>query len=534
MLRLGGNADDTRMVIAAAFQKQKSTEDIAALLQNTFHGGNGFKTPEGELSAWYAADGIHIAPGRSAEYVRTAQVIAWQDAAARISQLMDSGAYASNVELAEAGQHERMQLAQALWYLKHDLSDEAREQGYLSCMDTLRGGGFPDETARLAEQLTNTDFRETLSGEFAQFYAAHEQDRSLLRFHYHKLENIWQSLRDLSLPRREYSSEMTAVPELARFITEDEIDHALDRGSGVEGGKGRIYEYFTADHTGKEKAAFLKDEYGIGGHTHAVSGASGSYEDHSAKGITLKKAGCANVELSWTKVAARIDALIQKDRFLSPREKERYAQLQREKEAERTAQTDYNAIKEAHPDDIVLFQVGDFFEIYGEDAKQAAELLDLNLTTRAMPGAGRVAMCGVPSHNLEMYVEKLRDTYDVTIAAAPDFRAERHIYTLRSIDHEAEAAIDAYEAEFGADGTRVFRDPAAEQPQPTVAELFEGYKLTVGNALVADDAFLNACRNSDRENAYLEGAAAIRRIVMASEDLQDFFYNNRHAEVFGT
>ena len=533
VLRLGGNEDNTRMVIAAAFQKQKSTEDIAALLQSTFHGGNGFKTPEGELSAWYAADGIHIAPGRSAEYVRSAQVIAWQDAAAHISQLMDSGAYASNVELAEAGQHERMQLAQALWYLKHDLSDEAREQGYLSCMDTLRGGGFPDETARLAEQLTNTDFRETLSGEFTQFYAAHEQDRSLLRFHYHKLENIWQSLRDLSLPRREYSSEMAAVPELGRFITEDEIDHTLDRGSGVEGGKSRIYEYFTADHTGKEKAAFLKDEYGIGGRSHAVSGASHSDESHDSRGIVLKKASCANVELSWTKVAARIDSLIQKDRFLSPREKERYAQLQREKEAERElptqAQIDYNAIKEAHPDDIVLFQVGDFFEMYGEDAKQAAELLDLNLTTRAIPGAGRV----------EMYVEKLRDKYDVTIAEAPDFRGERHIYTLRSIDHEAEAAINAYEAEFGADGTRVFRDPAAEQPQPTVAELFEQYKLTVGNALVADDAFLNACRNSDRENAYLEGAAAIRRIVMESGDLQlaqlyfdmPAFHNRLHQEL---
>ena len=88
MLRLGGNADNTRMVIAAAFQKQKPVEDIAALLQNTFHGGNGFKTPEGELSVWYAVDGIHIAPGRSAEYVRSAQVIAWQDAAAHISQLM--------------------------------------------------------------------------------------------------------------------------------------------------------------------------------------------------------------------------------------------------------------------------------------------------------------------------------------------------------------------------------------------------------------------------------------------------------------
>ena len=524
VLRLGGNSDNTRMVITAAFQKQKSVEDIAALLQNTFHGGNGFKMPEGELSAWYAVDGIHIAPGRSAEYVRSAQVIAWQDAAARISQLMDSGAYASNVELAEAGQHERMQLAQALWYLKHDLSDEAREQGYLSCMDTLRGGGFPDETARLAEQLTNTDFRDTLSGEFAQFYAAHEQDRSLLRFHYHKLDQIWQSLRDLSLPRRAYSSEMTAVPELARFITEDEIDHALDRGSGVEGGKGRIYEYFTADHTGKEKAAFLKDEYGIGGRSHAVSGASHSDESHDSRGIVLKKAGCANVELSWTKVAARIDSLIQKDRFLSPREKERYAQLQREKEAERElptqAQIDYNSIKEAHPDDIVLFQVGDFFEMYGEDAKQAAELLDLNLTTRAIPGAGRVEMCGVPSHNLEMYVEKLRDKYDVTIAEAPDFRGERHIYTLRSIDHEAEAAINAYEAEFGADGTRVFRDPAAEQVQPTVQERLEHYRPVVMAAVSEDTAYRNACGHSDRENAEIECNAAVRRAVLNSKDME--------------
>ena len=524
VLRLGGNEDDTRMVIAAAFQKQKSTEDIAALLQSTFHGGNGFKTPEGELSAWYAVDGILIAPGRSAEYVRSAQVIAWQDAAVRISELIDSGAYASNVELAEAGQHERMQLAQALWYLKHDLSDEAREQGYLSCMDTLRGGGFPDETARLAERLTDSSFRDTLSGEFAQFYAAHEQDRSLLRFHYHKLDQIWQSLRELPLPRRDFSSEMTAVPELARFITEDEIDHALDRGSGVEGGKGRIYEYFTADHTGKEKAAFLKDEYGIGGRSHAVSGASHSDESHDSRGIVLKKAGCANMELSWTKVAARIDSLIQKDRFLSPREKERYAQLQQEKETERElpvqAQTDYNAVKEAHPDDIVLFQVGDFFEIYSEDAKQAAELLDLNLTTRAIPGAGRVEMCGVPSHNLEMYVEKLRDKYDVTIAEAPDFRGERHIYTLRSIDHEAEAAINAYEAEFGADGTRVFRDPAAEQVQPTVQERLEHYRPVVMAAVSEDTAYRNACGHSDRENAEIECNAAVRRAVLNSKDME--------------
>ena len=200
----------------------------------------------------------------------------------------------------------------------------------------------------------------------------------------------------------------------------------------------------------------------------------------------------------------------------------------------------YNSIKEMHPDDIVLYQVGDFFEIYGEDAKQASSLLDMNLTTRNIPDVGRVTMCGIPAHSLEQYVEKLRDKYDVTIAAAQDASNERRIYTLRSTDHEAEAAINTYEAEFGADGTRVFRDPAAEQPpQPTVRELFDGYKLTVGNALSKDTAFINACRNSDRQNAYLEGADAIRRIVTASDDLQlvrlyfdmPAFHNRLHQEL---
>ena len=201
---------------------------------------------------------------------------------------------------------------------------------------------------------------------------------------------------------------------------------------------------------------------------------------------------------------------------------------------------DYNSIKEMHPDDIVLYQVGDFFEIYGEDAKQAASLLDMNLTTRNIPGAGRVEMCGLPSHNLEMYVEKLRDKYDVTIAEASDFRGERHIYTLRSIDHEAEAAINAYEAEFGADGTRMFRDPAAEQVQPTVQERLEHYRPVVMAAVSEDTAYRNACGHSDRENAEIECNAAVRRAVLNSKDMELIrlfsdvpeFRSRLHQEVF--
>ena len=539
ILRMEGNADYARMKIATEFSKGKSVEEIAAFLQSSFHGGNGVVTENGRYSAWYAEDGIHIANGDAARYLTSAKVVSWQEAAARISELLEQGEYATNVELAEAPGHECAELAQSVWYLRQDLSEKARAQGYLSCLSDMRGGGFPEETARLAERLRDPAFREVLMDDFAQLRSDYREDRSLLRFHYHKPDKIEQGLRELSLPRREYCTEMAEIPAVQRFITEDEIAATLTRGSNIAGGKGRIYAYFKEKHSPKEQADFLKDEYGIGGRSHAVSGASHSGEDHSGKGVSLKKQDCPEIQLNWANVAKRISELIRKDRFLTPEEKTQYEQLQRQTAARSAAWNDYNAVKEAHPDDLVLFQVGDFFELYGEDAKQAAGLLDMNLTSRSIPGAGRVEMCGVPLHNLEMYVEKLRDKYDVTIAEAPDFRGERRVYTLRSVDHEAEAAIDAQEAEFGADGTRVFRDPAAEQVQPTVQELFERYRLSVGNALSKDEAFLNACRNSDRQNAYLEGAAAIRRIVTESGDLQltrlyfdmPAFHNRLHQEL---
>jgi len=539
ILRMEGNADYARMKIATEFSKGKSVEEIAAFLQSSFHGGNGIVTESGRYSAWYAEDGIHIANGDAARYLTSAKVVSWQEAAERIGQLLTQDEYTTNVELAEAPGHERAELAQSIWYLRQDLSEKARAQGYLSCLSDMRGGGFPEETARLAERLTDPAFREVLMDDFAQLQSDYREDRSLLRFHYHKPDNIEQGLRELSLPRREYRTEMAEIPAVQRFITEDEIAATLTRGSNIAGGKGRIYAYFKEKHSPKEQADFLRKEYGIGGRSHAVSGASHSGEDHSGKGVSLKKQDCPEIQLNWANVAKRISELIRKDRFLTPEEKTQYEQFQRQTAARSAAWNDYNAVKEAHPDNIVLFQVGDFFEMYGEDAKQAAELLNMNLTTRNIPGAGRVEMCGVPADRLEEYVESLRDKYDVTISTKGENSSERHTYTLRSVDHEAEAAINAYEAEFGADGTRVFRDPAAEQAQPTVQELFERYRLSVGNALSRDEAFLNACRNSDRQNAYLEGAAAIRRIVMESGDLQlaqlyfdmPAFHNRLHQEL---
>ena len=540
ILRAGGNADAARMKIAAEFSKQKPLEDRAAFLKALYHGGNGLITDNGRLSAWYGDDGIHIATGDTSRYLRSAQVIGWADAAERIEELLDGGAFATNLEVTEAPRYERLGIAVDVWNLYHDFSDEAKPLGYLSCLGNIHSTSFPEETERLTDDLLNPAFRDRLLSEYKVFMDAYRENRALLRFHYHKSQALLTRLEDLSIPRKEFRSDMEAVPETGKFITEDEIAASLANGSSFEGGKTRIYAFFQTSHTPKENADFLKKEYGIGGHTHAVSRESGSYEDHGSKGITLKKAGCADVQMNWNKVASRISELIRMNRYFTPDEQALYDKAQAQDVVRNTAYDSYNVIKEAHPDNIVLFQVGDFFELYGEDAKQAAELLDLNLTTREIPGAGRVEMCGVPSHNLEMYVEKLRDKYDVTIAEAPDFRGERHIYTLRSIDHEAEAAINAYEAEFGADGTRVFRDPAAEQVQPTVQERLEHYRPVVMAAVSEDTAYRNACGHSDRENAEIECNAAVRRAVLNSKDMELIqlfsdvpeFRNHLHQEVF--
>ena len=526
VLRLGGNTDRQRERIVAAFEKQKSTAEIAEILKTLYHGGNGI----GSVTAWYAEDGIHLSHGKTARYDKSAQVISWESAAERIGQLLQDGQFAAKVELTEAAGYERSLLAEKFWNLYHDFSEEAREAGYLPSLAGNPGRGFPEESAWLAEQLNRPEFRQTLAEEYAAFWTAYQQDRELLRFHYHKPREIWENLKDLSLPRTTFTSQLTEAPAVKQFITEDEIDAAMTRGSGFESGKGRIFTFFQNPHTDKEKVDFLKSEYGTGGHSHALSGAGGSWEDHDGKGLHYKKDGCPDVHFTWEKAAKRITDLIQKSRYLTEQEQAEYDKIQAEKALaeEHAIQAqqptpeiwEYNGFKERHPDDMVLYQMGDFFELYGEDAKTAAAELNFHLTTRTIPGGGRVEMCGFPANRLEQVVEQLRDRHDVTISAVPEGGKERQEYSMPSIDHEAEQAIDAQEAEFGADGTRVFRDMEPEQAPPTIRELHEKYKPIVMEAVTQDTRYRNACGHSDYENAMIECNAAVRRAILDSQDIE--------------
>ncbi|MCI9057735.1 MAG: hypothetical protein HFF76_10845, partial [Oscillospiraceae bacterium] len=77
-------------------------------------------TDAGRITVWYGEDGIHLSHGTSARYDKSAQVISWEGAAERIGELLESGQFASNVELAEAEGYERSLLANKLWNLYHD------------------------------------------------------------------------------------------------------------------------------------------------------------------------------------------------------------------------------------------------------------------------------------------------------------------------------------------------------------------------------------------------------------------------------
>ena len=107
-------------------------------------------------------------------------------------------------------------------------------------------------------------------------------------------------------------------------FTQEIIDHALTAGSSFKHGKYRIYSYFVQGHTAKERAGFLKKEYGTGGRSSILAG-TGIGEDHDAKGLKLNRGYGENspeLLLSWGKVAKRIDELITAGRYMSKRELE--------------------------------------------------------------------------------------------------------------------------------------------------------------------------------------------------------------------
>ncbi len=420
-LVFGSNETDSRKMITLEFMKQKTVVEIAQTLKSVYHGGFGIKTNHGNTSAWYGDDGIILAKGISARYHTNAQIISWEDAAMRIGELLESGHFATEVELTETPGYEREQLAQSLWYLRKDLSEAAHDEGYLAILDRDEFQGFQNETETIAEKLREPQFRAILAQQYTEFLDAYSEDHSLLRFHYHKLDNIEKRIKELELPLREYRTDMIQLPPIQQFITDDEINADLASGSSFAGGKVRIYEYWQENHSPKEKAEFLKNEFGTGGHSHACSGATHSNQYHDAKGIRYSKDDCNNVQLSWVQVAQRIDSLIQKGHYLTPEE-----------------EADRQAIESAKADPL-------------EDYTSEYQLLDrLRMDCEYFLGAGQRSEKHLWAGNCHAQIAKMRELYEM-LPDKPEWLTV--------------AMIDSYEERMAHPQARVNADPEQQEPE---------------------------------------------------------------------
>ena len=453
-LRVGSNTENHRTRIAIEYAKQQPMDNLVDFLEKTYHGGYGLQFGTTKVCAWYAEDGIHLAYGSAARFAKNAQILSWENVAARVGQLLERGQFATNVELAECGTFEKRQLAEQLWYMSHDISEKAIEAGHMSIVRSLRGG-FPEETEKLMVFLSEPKSYQAIMRQVYAFRDACNADKGMMRFQMYHPNKLIRPLEEYTLPRREYVSELAELPAAKGFITEDEINEHLTGGSNFSGSKSRIHAFYQTPHTTKEKLDFLKNEYGIGGGNNTLSRNFMSHVWTDGKGIRYDKPNCTQIEVPWAKVVKYYDALMESGRFAPPNELEQRndsnavidSEIAEEvpeiptsepapvSEKKGPAVWEYNEIKSAHPEDIVPYQVGNFFEIYGEDAKQAAPVLDLHLGTRPIPTGGRVDMCGIPSHQLEQYTEKLRNQFDVTIAAVGE-DGQRNNYSMGKLNPE--------------------------------------------------------------------------------------------------
>ena len=324
-LTSGGNSQHSIERIVAFFQKSPIGSAAASFLEKEYGvGGKGLLIGGKEYAVWFDHDGFRIAPGRSA-HGPGSTLVPWVNAAAKVATLLRDGMYAARSKLDTARDNEFRELSESLWYLHHDFSEEAGKQDLLPTVaDAYRGNGFPESTLQIAELLKDLPTRQAILRELAAFTEAYEKDSSLLRLRpTNPPKELLKQVDALFVPPTAFSAAPDFAPTTGNFITEDEIDRLLCRGSGVSEGKLRIYSYFVQGHNAKECVDFLKEEYGIGGYSY-----TGYDEWHDSKGVKFSRSDAFSapkhydtVRLNWNQVQKRLRDLIDSRRYLNERER---------------------------------------------------------------------------------------------------------------------------------------------------------------------------------------------------------------------
>ncbi len=340
ILRTGGNRAGSQLRIIYNFMSEQAPEEYTEFVKREYRkGGKGFQIDGSEYSVWFDETGMQIVVGHTVtDQILDKAFLSWEDVSGRIHQLLDQGEYVPQSVLDAARNNAVKEHAQALAYMKGDMAEGVAEIVFdeedLPHLHSI----YPEITDYLEEKLEDPQWLSELNERLDALAEAYEENHSIMRFHHYNPINIskqFQKFADEVIPYQ--ARDGFAWKEHPMFITQDEIDAYLAGGGAYSQGRLRTYSFYLLHEDERSRTGFIKEQYGIGGSSHALSGADDSHANYDGKGLFLARGAYGNpytsILLSWNKVANRVAYLIKNDQFLQAEDYARMPEYEREQMA---------------------------------------------------------------------------------------------------------------------------------------------------------------------------------------------------------
>ena len=265
-LYTAGNEPGSAERIAVFYMREHSEQENIAFLRREFgtENGRGIEYEGRKYAMWFLEDGIHLAQGDSIRTGYSKTVVTWEQASARILELLEAGTYLSASELAQAPDKVLHEAMDAMLMTARDLNEEGRAQGLfpqtLAIHDQHKG--YPELDKDMVAFAKTEGGLQTLAQEYHNFLDAYAQDHNIMRWRLsaYNTHRIGVVLDGLPYPERHFTAQPNFLRQCKMFITQDEIDqHFLNEGTES---RLTIYSHFCYPHTPEEHQKFIKGSFG--------------------------------------------------------------------------------------------------------------------------------------------------------------------------------------------------------------------------------------------------------------------------------
>ena len=340
ILRTGSNRNKSQLRLIYNFMSEQTPEEYTAFVKKEYgEGGKGFEIGGTKYAVWFDELGMQIAVGDTVRNdPKNKAFLSWEDVSGRIHQLLQQGEYAPKSVLDAARGNALHEHAEALSYMERDMAEGIAEMVFADT--SIFSGRYPELTERLAKLLDQPEFLADLNERLLGLAEAYAEDKSVMRMQFYRPDKVSEQFQKFALPFQPYQArEGFQWNEQKVFITDDEINAFLAGGGPYSDGRLATYSFFLNHEEKAERAAFLKDRYGVGGSSHALSRADNSHANYDGRGLELARGSYgkpdALVKLNWNQAAERVAKLIDQSLYLKPADYSRMPSYEREQMANR-------------------------------------------------------------------------------------------------------------------------------------------------------------------------------------------------------